>query len=636
LHWMPLGLSTSLTQNLFFVFGVNLAWTSLRLIFINWYPQLLDCFLKYKFRFLSVPVAMLIFGLMVWQGFDGVFGWVPKTLARAGVAESSVRGTDTWNYLQHKFPGMGREFMPTLDEGAFLYMPTIMPHAGISEALDIVQKQDMAIRAIPEIETVVGKIGRAETSLDPAPISMIETLITYKPEYGPPDPQTGERKRLWREKIRTSDDIWKEIVSAAAIPGSTSAPKLQPIAARLVMLQSGMRSPMGIKIFGNTLKEIEHTGFKIAEVLKHSPGVNPETVQADRVMGKPYLEIDIDREKIARYRLSIQDVQDVIEVAVGGIRATTTVEGRERYPVRVRYERELRDSTDALGKIVVPSSDGVQIPISQLATINYVAGPQEVKSEDTFLVSYVLFDKLPGYAEVDVVESAQKLLDEKLASGELQFPAGTHAKFAGTYENQLSFQKQFNVILPICLLVIFMLIYFLFRNTAITSLIFVQIAVAWAAGFIGLWLAAQPWFLDFSVFGHNLRELFHLKEYNLSVAVWVGFIALFGVASDDALIITSYLEQMFAARKAQNVNEIRGMVVEGGKKRVRPCLMTTATTVLSLLPILASSGKGADVMIPMALPIFFGMTFELITLFITPVLYCMYREYRLGREEASR
>lgn len=636
LHWMPLGLSTSLTKNLIFVFGVNLAWTSLRLIFINWYPQLLDCFLKYKFRFLSVPVAMLIFGLMVWQGFDGVFGWVPKTLARAGVAESSVRGTDTWNYLQHKFPGMGREFMPALDEGAFLYMPTIMPHAGISEALDIVQKQDMSIRAIPEIETVVGKIGRAETSLDPAPISMIETLITYKPEYGPPDPQTGERKRLWREKIRTSDDIWKEIVSAAAIPGSTSAPKLQPIAARLVMLQSGMRSPMGIKIFGNTLKEIEHTGFKIAEVLKHSPGVNPETVQADRVMGKPYLEIDIDREKIARYRLSIQDVQDVIEVAVGGIRATTTVEGRERYPVRVRYERELRDSTDALGKIVVPSSDGVQIPISQLATINYVAGPQEVKSEDTFLVSYVLFDKLPGYAEVDVVESAQKLLDEKLASGELQFPSGTHAKFAGTYENQLSFQKQFNVILPICLLVIFMLIYFLFRNTAITSLIFVQIAVAWAAGFIGLWLAAQPWFLDFSVFGHNLRAVFHLREYNLSVAVWVGFIALFGVACDDALIITSYLEQMFAARKAQNVNEIRGMVVEGGIKRVRPCLMTTATTVLALLPILASSGKGADIMIPMALPIFFGMTFELITLFITPVLYCMYREYRLGREEASR
>jgi Cu(I)/Ag(I) efflux system membrane protein CusA/SilA len=283
----------------------------------------------------------------------------------------------------------------------------------------------------------------------------------------------------------------------------------------------------------------------------------------------------------------------------------------------------------------VPSPEGTQIPLSQLATIRYVPGPQEIKSEDTFLVSYVLFDKLNGFAEVDVVESAQRLLDAKLKSGELQFQPGTHVKFAGTYENQVNFQKQFVVILPISLLLIFLFIYFLFRNTTITVLIFGQISVAWASGFIGLWLAAQPWFLDFSVFGHNMRALFHLREYNLSVAVWVGFIALFGVSSDDSLIITSYLEQMFAKKKAASVDEVRDMVVEGGKKRVRPCLMTTATTVLALLAILTSSGKGADIMIPMALPIFFGMTFELITLFITPVLYCAYREYRLGKDAVA-
>ncbi|MFZ2654838.1 MAG: efflux RND transporter permease subunit [Victivallales bacterium] len=635
MHWMPLGLGTSLTKNLIFVFGVNLAWTSVRVIVINWYPELLGCFLKYKFRFLSIPVAMLVFGLMVWIGFEGAFGWVPKSLSRTGIPEKSVHGNALWSYLHHKFPGMGREFMPSLDEGSFLFMPTIMPHAGIGEALDTVQKQDKAIRAIPEIETVVGKIGRAETALDPAPISMIETLISYKPEYGPPDPKTGERARLWRDNIKTTDDIWKEIIDAAAIPGCTSAPKLQPIAARLVMLQSGMRAPMGVKIYGNSLSEIEKTGFRIADILKQVPGVNPETVQPDRVIGKPYLEIDIDREKIARYQLNIKDVQDVLEVAVGGIRATTTVEGRERYPVRVRYERELRDSPEALGKIIVPAPEGIQVPLSQLATINYVPGPQEIKSEDTFLVSYVLFDKLPGYAEVDVVESAQQLLDAKEKSGELLFPAGTNAKFAGNYENQVNFQKQFVVILPICLLLIFLLIYFLFRNTVITTLIFGQIAVAWASGFIGLWLAAQPWFLDFAVFGHNLRAVFHLQEYNLSVAVWVGFIALFGIACDDALIITSYLEQMFRAKKAADVREIRSMVVEGGRKRVRPCLMTTATTVLALLPILTSTGKGADIMIPMAMPIFFGMTLELITVFITPVLYCMYREYRLGRDDTS-
>ncbi len=632
MHWMPLGLSTSLTKNLVFVFGINIAWTSIRVIFIDFYPAILTCLLRYKLRFLLLPLAMLVFGLLIWLGFEKTFGWMPDTLSRAGIPATSVRQTAVWSYMYHKFPGMGREFMPPLDEGSFLFMPTIMPHAGVSEALDIVRKQDMAIRAIPEIETVVGKIGRADTPLDPAPISMIETLIAYKPEYGPPDPVTGECPRLWRDKIKTTDDIWSEIIKAAAIPGCTSAPKLQPIAARLVMLQSGMRSPMGVKVFGNSLAEIEAAGFKIAEVLKQAPGVNPETVQADRVIGKPYLEIDIDREKIARYRLNIKDVQDVIEVAIGGIRATTTVEGRERYPVRVRYERELRDSPDVLGKIIVPSPEGTQIPLSQLAAIRYVPGPQEIKSEGTFLVSYVLFDKLDGYAEVDVVEAAQKLLEEKQKSGELQFQPGTHLKFAGTYENQVSFQKQFNVILPISLLLIFMLIYFLFRNTAITVLIFGQIAVSFASGFIGLWLAAQPWFMDFAVFGHNLRELFHLREYNLSVAVWVGFIALFGVASDDSLIIISYLEKMFDATKVSTVDDVRRMVVEGGKKRVRPCLMTTATTVLALLPLLTSSGKGADIMIPMAMPIFFGMTLELITLFITPVLYCMYREYRLGRE----
>lgn len=633
MHWMPLGLSTSLTKNLIFVFGINLAWTSVRIVAINWYPELLHCFLKYKLRFLSIPMLMIIFGLVVWLGFENIFGWMPGTLSPMGVPESSIRQTAAWSYMHHKFPGMGREFMPALDEGSFLFMPTTMPHAGLEEALDIVQKQDMAIRAIPEVESVVGKIGRAETALDPAPLSMIETLITYKPEYGPPDPKTGERKRLWRDNIKTTDDIWKEIVEAAAIPGSTSAPKLQPIAARIVMLQSGMRAPMGVKVFGRSLKEIEQLGYKIAEILKQTPGVNAAAVQPDRVIGKPYLEINIDREKIARYKLNIQDVQDVIEIAIGGIRATTTVEGRERYPVRVRYARELRDSPDDLSKIVVPSSEGVQIPLSQLADIRYVAGPQEIKSEDTFLVSYVLFDKLPNYAEVDVVEAAQNLLEEKQKSGELLFPPNTHVKFSGSYENQLNFQKSFRVILPLSLFLIFLILYFQFRNTVITGMIFGQIAVAWAAGFAGLWLAAQPWFLDFAVFGHNLRMIFHLQEYNLSVAVWVGFIALFGVATDDAVIMTTYLEQMFSARKTSSIGEIRNMVVEGGIKRVRPCLMTTATTVLALLPVLTSTGKGADVMIPMALPIFSGMTFELITIFVTPVLYCWYKEITLKKQK---
>ncbi len=630
-HWMPLGQGTSLTKNLIFVFGLNLAWTAVRVMVIDFYPQLLGAFLRYKARFLALPAAMVVIGSMVWLGFEPLAGWLPAGLAKLGVPEASVRANRVWSYLHHKFPGLGREFMPSLDEGAFLFMPTTMPHASLGSALKILQQQDAAIRALPEIESVVGKIGRAETALDPAPLSMVETVITYKPEYGPPDPQTGKRPRQWREHIRNTADLWDEIVKAADVPGSTSAPNLQPIAARIVMLQSGMRAPLGVKIYGQKLEEIEALGVAVAEALKNVPGVSPEAVVPDRLVGKPYLEIELDRVQLARYGVNILDVQDVIETALGGMKATLTVEGRERYAVRVRYPRELRDSPEAIGRILVPAAGGVQAPLEQLAKIKYVAGPQEIKSEDTFLVGYVLFDKLPGQAEVDVVEAAKREIDRRrnLPAGDpdhLSFPPGTHLKFAGTYENQLNFQKRLTILLPVSLFLIFLILYFQFRNPALTALIFAQIAVAWAAGFIGLWLAAQPWFLDFSVFGHNLREVFHLREYNLSVAVWVGFIALFGIATDDAVIITTYLEQIFLGHSGLNREQIRAMVIEGGQKRIRPCLMTTATTVLALLPVLTSSGKGADVMIPMSLPIVGGMTLELITVFITPVVYCWYRE----------
>jgi Cu(I)/Ag(I) efflux system membrane protein CusA/SilA len=384
---------------------------------------------------------------------------------------------------------------------------------------------------------------------------------------------------------------------------------------------------MGVKVRGRNLNEIERVGYDIAAFLKEVPGVSAEAVIPDRVIGKPYLEIDIDRAKIARYGLAIRDVQDVIEIAIGGIPASTTVEGRERYPVRVRYERELRDSVEAMERILVPAGEGVQVPLAELATIEYVSGPEEIKSEDTFLVSYVLFDKRPEFAEVEVVEAARRYLDGKIASGELVLPPNTNYTFAGSYENQMHFQKRFAIILPVSLFLIFLVLYFQFRLPSVTFLVFITIAVGWAGGFIALWLAAQPWFLNFDVFGHSVRGILHLRQYNLSVAVWVGFIALFGVAVDDAVIITTYLNQLFASRRVASVAEIRALVMEGGRKRVRPCLMTTATTVLALLPILTSSGKGADVMIPMALPLIGGLTIELITLYITPVCYSGLKEF---------
>jgi Cu(I)/Ag(I) efflux system membrane protein CusA/SilA len=655
-HWLPLGPQAGLARNLVFVtllLGGLLAFYRLLVLL---YPHLLRSFLAHKLAFLTLPVIIIVTGYTGWLGFDTVFGFIPRAAQRIGLRPESVRQTGAWSALAHTFPGLGKEFMPPLDEGSFLYMPTTMPHASIGEALDVVQKQDMAIRAIPEVESVVGKIGRADTAIDPAPINMIETVIAYKTEYLTdvngkmrlfrtdkktglfvresgeliPDPK-GKPFRQWRDTIRTPDDIWREIVAAARMPGVTDAPKLQPIAARIVMLQSGMRAPMGVKVKGPDLESVERAGFEIERFLKEVPGVEPSAVIADRIVGKPYLEIEIDREAIARYGLQIEEVQSVIETAIGGVRLTTTVEGRQRFPVRVRYPRELRDQADTLARVLVAGIDGVQIPLSQLAEIRYVRGPEAVKSEDAFLIGYVLFDKKPGFAEVDVVEACQRHLNAKRASGELLLPPGVSYHFAGSYENQIHAQKTLAVILPLTLFVIFMLIYFQFRSVATTSLVFTTLFVCWAGGLFFIWLYGQPWFLDFSLFGTGMRDLFHVRPVNMSIAIWVGFLALFGIASDDAVVMCTYLDQRFARVKPTTVAEVRSATVYAGQRRIQACTMTTATTVLALLPVLTATGRGADIMLPMSLPSIGGMVFEVITLFIAPVLYCWRMERRLRR-----
>jgi len=354
-------------------------------------------------------------------------------------------------------------------------------------------------------------------------------------------------------------------------------------------------------------------------------------VIADRVVGNPYLEIDIDRKAIARYGIKIQDVQDVIEIAIGGKRITTTVEGRERYPVRVRYQRELRDSLESLEKILVPGSEGVQIPLNLVATINFVRGPMTVKSEDTFLVSYVLFDKKPGTAEVDVVEAANNYLKYKISTGELKLPPGTSFTFAGSYENQVRSEKTLRVVIPLALVLIFMVLYFQFRSVPTSLNVFSGIFVAWSGGFMMLWLYSQPWFLDFHVFDVSMRELFQVRPYNLSVAVWVGFLALFGIASNDGVIYSTYLDQVFKSRTFHSLAEIREATLDAGVKRVRPALMTTATAILALIPVMTSQGKGADVMVPMALPTFGGMAIDIITIFVVPTIYCLVKEMEFKR-----
>jgi len=655
-HWLPLGPEKGLLRNLIFVGGLI---GGLMLFFQIFqrviYRPLLTWCLEHKLLFLTAPLALLLLGGSVWLSFDTVFGFVPWTADKVGIGAERVRTTAAWSKMSHAFPGLGKEFMPPLDEGSYLYMPTTMPHASIGAAMDVLQLQNKALMAIPEVESAVGKVGRVESPLDPAPISMIETIINYRPEYLTdkdghrvdyryddetgefsrdgngeliPDP-SGRPYRVWRDHIRKPDDIWKEIVEAADVPGTTSAPKLQPIAARIVMLQSGMRAPMGVKVKGPTLETIERVALKIEQFLKQVPSVEAPAVIADRVVGKPYLEIEIDRDAIARYGVMIRSVQDVIEVAIGGRKVTTTVEGRERFPVRVRYLRELRDTPESMGRVLVPAPGGVQIPLEQLATIRYVRGPQVVKSEDTFLVAYVLFDMKPGKAEVDVVEECQRFLEQKISSGELILPPGVSYAFAGNYENQVRSQKTLSIVLPLALFIIFMILYFQFKSAITTSLVFSGIIVAWAGGFLMIWLYGQDWFLNFSIFDTDMRTLFQVHPINLSVAIWVGFLALFGIASDDGVVITTYLDQSFRKKQIDTIEDARKATIEAGQRRVRPCLMTTATTILALIPILTSTGRGADIMVPMAIPSFGGMTIEVMTMLVVPVLYCWVKETKI-------
>ena len=639
-YWEPLGPERGFLRNIIFVAIIIGGLLLFFKVFQHFYPRLLKWSLDHKAVFLCVPLVLIIIGGMAWLGFPKLSGWMPD----------GIRSSPPAQYLAHKFPGLGKEFMPPLDEGSFLWMPTTMTHASIGEALDILEKQDMAFESIPEIESAVGKLGRAETPLDPAPVSMIETVINYKPEYKTgtdghrinyryedgdyvrdeggeliEDPD-GRPFRQWRDHIRSPNDIWDEIVQAARMPGTTSAPKLQPIAARIVMLQSGMRAPMGVKVKAPDLDTIELVGLQIEKFLKEVPSVEPAAVIADRIVGKPYLEIVPDRESLARYGIPIRKFQDVIEIAIGGRQVTTTVEGRERFPVRVRYSRELRDNIEALDKILVPGQGGQQIPITELADIKYVRGPQVIKSEDTFLVGYVVFDMKPGFAEVDVVEQAQAYLQSKIDSGEFSLPRGVSYHFAGSYENQLRAAKTLSVILPLALFVIFMIIYFQFKSVSTTLIVFSGIFVAWCGGFILIWLYSQPWFLDFSVFGVEMRTLFQIHTINISVAVWVGFLALFGIATDNGVIESTYLDQVFRDHKPGTIEAIRESTIIAAKRRVRPCLMTSATTILALIPVLTSTGRGSDVMVPMAIPSFGGMLVVLISIFVVPVLYCWRQE----------
>ena len=637
-EWLPMGPQKGIIVNLLFVTGCIAIILALLWLLVIYYERILRWCLNNRWKFMLLPIATILCGILIWKR-------------------------------------IGQEFMPSLNEGSFLLMPTSMPHTGIEQNLNYIEALDKRLAAIPEVETAIGKWGRVNSALDPAPAQMFENTINYRPEYilnedgkrerfkvnrkgeyllrngGTYNPADGfrlipadslipDRKgdyfRQWRPEIKNTDDIWQQIVNVTHLPGLTSAPKLQPIEARLVMLSTGMRAPMGLKIYGPDLETIEQSGKAIEQALKDVPSVIPSSVFYDRAVGAPYLEIKLNRDNMARYGVNVEDLQEILSAAVGGMILTKTVEGRERFPVRLRYARELRDNPEALSMLLVPTATGAQIPLKELADIEYARGAQMIQSENTFLVGYVIFDKKQGKAEVDVVKEATKVIEGKIQNGELKLTKGVSYKFAGNYEQQERATARLMIVVPLALLIVLLVLYFQFKTLTASLIHFSGVFVAFAGGFILLWLYGQDWFMNFSLAGVNMRDLFQMHTINLSVAVWVGFIALFGVATDDGVLMGTYIHHVFLEKDPQTRHAIREAVVTAGLKRVRPAAMTTATTLIALLPVLTSTGKGADIMVPMAIPTFGGMLIQSMTMFVVPVFQCWWREGLLKKEETGQ
>ena len=567
------------------------------------YVPTLSLFLRYKAAFLLVPSFIVVLGLGGWFGLPTVLKPVETFVSRLGVRPNELPG---YVELKHSFTGLESDDWIALDEGSWFYMPTLYPAASFSQAMQVLQAQDVLIKEIPEVEDVLGKIGRVESALDPAPAAMVETYVMLKPADE------------WREGV-TARDVWDEINRVATLPGVTPASALQPIEGRVVMLQSGIKAPMAIRIYGDTLSELAEAALSVADHLKQSPYVNAGTVNPDIVLGKPYVEFTVNREAAARYGMTVQMVNGVVETALGGMNLITTVEGRERYPVRLRYRRDLRESIDQLARLPVVTHAGAVVPLEELASLETTWGPGAINSENARLVAHVAFASNGRVGDLESVAAIEKSLREAQALPEgdpnrLSLPAGYSLESVGGFRNQIEANRRLVWLVPLVILINLLVIYLQFRHWPITLAVFAGIPVAFAGGMIML-----------AVFGAEMNT-----------AIWVGFIALFGIAVDDGVVIATYLDQVFTRLKLTSVDDIRLATIEAGKRRIRPCLMTTATTVLALVPVLLSTGRGADVARAMALPVFGGMVVELVTLFVVPVVFCGYKELKMRMGLADR
>ncbi|KYL31628.1 MULTISPECIES: efflux RND transporter permease subunit [Pseudoalteromonas] len=489
---------------------------------------------------------------------------------------------------------IGSEFIPPLDEGDLMYMPTTYPGISIGKARELLQQTDKLIATVPEVKTVFGKIGRAETATDPAPLTMIETFIQFKP------------KDQWREGM-TTEKLKQELDALVKFPGLTNA-WVMPIKTRIDMLATGIKTPVGIKVAGPNLNEIQKIGQQIEVLLKDLPGT--ASVYSERVAGGRYIKVDINREKAARYSLNIADVQQVVATAIGGMNVTETVEGQERYPVNIRYPQAYRDSPEELMLLPIVTPAGQRIALADVADVYISDGPPGIKSENARLNGWSFID----IKDTDIgsyVESAQQLLNEQLI-----LPAGYSITWAGQYEYMERAKAKLSYVLPLTLAIIVVLLYLNFRSFTEVFIIMATLPLAMIGG---IWLM-------------------YLEGFNFSVAVGVGFIALAGVAVEIGVIMLVYLNQAYKAQveaaaqlgKSMSIEQLKHAILEGAGLRVRPVMMTVATIVIGLLPVLYGTGTGSEVMSRIAAPMVGGMFSAIVlTLLVLPAVYLLWRKRNL-------
>lgn len=548
--------------------------------------------LRRKMLMLSFPAVIFVLGLGAWIGLPTVLRPVEQVVSALGADLNEVPG-----YVQakHFFTGLKSDDWIALDEGSWFYMPSLYPAASFNQAMETLQAQDTLIKGIPEVSNVLGKIGRVESALDPAPAAMVETYVMLKP------------RSEWRPGM-TERKIWDEINAIATLPGVTPASPLQPIEGRIVMLQSGIKASMAVRVYGDSLEGLSKASIAVAEQLKQHHLVNAGTVNPDIVMGKSYYEFEVDREEAARYGMTTMMVNEVVAAGLGGLDVTTTVEGRERYPIQIRFNRDVRERIEELPLVPVVTQTEEVVPLERLAQVDTTWGPGAINSEDSRLVAHVMFSPSGGAGDLETVASVMETLKTARENGTLEFPEGNfELQAVGSFQNQIEANQRLMWILPSVFLINLLLHYLHFRNLPISLVVFSGIPIACAGGMIAI-----------AVMG-----------VELNTAVWVGFIALAGLAADDGIVMASYIHDRLKRRTITTVADLRNEIYEAGLKRIRPCVMTTITTLCALIPVLMSTGRGADVAKAMALPVFGGMMIEPFTTFVVPTVYSAYMEFKL-------